>query len=82
MQGGERMEKKAFERVDELIRRWQEQDGTPNAPSVLPIGTVSPTQALFHLWECEDAEMTLEEVEKQSQLCHEMERDFERLKLR
>ena len=76
------MTRKAVERVDARIRQWQEQDGTPLAPSVLLIGTASPTQALFHLWECEDAEMTLEEVEKQNQLCREMERDFERLKLR
>lgn len=48
-------------RIDALLRRWQEEDGTDLMPDV-------PTPALFARWAAEDAGMTDEEREAEDRL--------------
>lgn len=68
-------------RVESLIRQWQEQDQTPQAPLAPNDGTMTPTQALFKQWEEEDARMSPEEIEVQRQLWEDLENHFQRLTL-
>jgi hypothetical protein len=61
------------ERVRVLLAKWRAEDNTPT-PSPIPTRNgETPTQALFRKWEEEDALMTEEEREQETQFWEEFQ---------
>jgi hypothetical protein len=54
--------------VRALLAGWQASDHTPSLPQAPPRSGETPTEALFRMWEEEDAHLTDKEVESEEQL--------------
>lgn len=54
--------------VQSLITKWQQEDKTPLAETILHDETLTPSEALFRQWDEEDAQMTDEERHHQEKL--------------
>jgi hypothetical protein len=64
------------DRVNALLAQWQAADNTPLRPPIPTRPGETPTQALFRMWEEEDAHMTDEEREAEDRLWEEIQQSL------
>ncbi len=59
--------------VQALLAKWRAEDHTPTLPPVLTRPGETPTQALFRIWDEEDAALTEEEQDQRERLWEEFQ---------